>query len=84
MGVFSFCSKLVLAVAVAGGAGFMLVPDILTGVSSDMTLQQWQIHAALVGFCLSPVSRMQYLVWIRALDTRAALRRARANVSIHN
>ncbi len=28
------------------------------GVSSDMNLQQWQIHAALVGFCLSPVPDM--------------------------
>lgn len=58
MGVFSACSKLVLVLAVAGGVGFMMVPDLLTGVSSDMNLQQWQIHAALVGFCLSPVPDM--------------------------
>ena len=30
MGVFSACSKLVLVLAVAGGVGFMFVPDLLT------------------------------------------------------
>ena len=58
MGVFSACSKLVLVLAIAGGCAFYVTPDILKGVSSDMTLQQWQIHAALVGFCLSPVPDM--------------------------
>ena len=44
MGVFSACSKLVLVLAVLVGVGFMLTPDLLTGVSSDMTLQQWQVR----------------------------------------
>ena len=58
MGVFGFCSKLAVVLAVAVGVGFFLTPDVLKGVSSDMKLQQWQIHAALVGLCLSPVPDM--------------------------
>ena len=57
MCVFGACSKLVVVLAAAVVA-FFVTPDVLKGVSSDMKLQQWQIHAALVGFCLSPVPDM--------------------------
>ena len=58
MGAFTQMSKVVVGVAVLAGVAFMSVPDLLTGVSSDVNLKQWQIHAALVGFCLSPVPDM--------------------------
>jgi len=58
MGAFTQMSKVVVGIAVLAGVAFMSVPDVLTGVSSDVNLKQWQIHAALVGFCLSPVPDM--------------------------
>ena len=48
MGVFSACSKLVLVLAVAGGVGFMFVPDLLTYAATATALATADADALLL------------------------------------